>query len=65
MKRYSIVETKMSPEIKAQFKRILKKHGLTVNEAITLFFHEVVAQGKLPFDRDICDTKVIEVAWKL
>lgn len=39
-------------ELYEQAKAIIEGLGMTMDEAITLFFKAVIAYGKIPFDND-------------
>ena len=46
----SIVEFTLPLDLYEQASDMLKKQGLTVEDAIVMFYEYVAANGKLPFD---------------
>ena len=44
------ISFEVDAELYAQAKAIIEGLGMTMEEAITLFFRAVVAHGKIPFD---------------
>ncbi len=45
----SIVRSRIDPAIKNEAAKIFKTMGLTMSDAIRLFFHQVIAKNALPF----------------
>ena len=43
------IEVKIDPELKHTVKNILKKQGLSISEAITLFYKYIEVNKELPF----------------
>lgn len=44
------INARLEPELKAQTERVLDDLGLSITEAIRLFFKQIVHQRGLPFD---------------
>ena len=45
------VTARISPEVKQQASEIFEKqYGLSMTAAISLFFHQTIANGRLPFE---------------
>jgi len=44
------IELEMDVELKEQFEKVLESLGLDINTAFNIFAHEVIKQGKLPFE---------------
>ena len=49
------VSFEVDAELYEQAKAIVEGLGMTMDEAVTLFFKAVIAYGKIPFDIDIMD----------
>ena len=49
MEKYVIIEFKIRTEVLEQVTAILAKEGLTVEDALILFFKATIACGGLPF----------------
>ena len=50
MAKTAYVRARIEPEIKAEFDRLLDKLGLSMSDAIGLFFRWAVREKKLPAD---------------
>lgn len=47
-----LIQARVNEELKEKSAEILKKRGLTMSMAITLFLKELIKQKKLPFKVD-------------
>lgn len=50
MAKTAMIRTRITPDLKTEGERILKKLGLTTTEAIILFFTQMKLQRGLPFE---------------
>jgi len=50
MTKTAMIRTRITPDLKADGEKILKKLGLTTTEAVILFFSQIKLQKGLPFD---------------
>jgi DNA-damage-inducible protein J len=44
------ISTRIKPELKSDVEKVLKRLGLSTNDAIVLFFHQVRLHKGLPFE---------------
>jgi len=49
MSKTSIVNIRTEPEIKKQVENLFSKFGISVSDAVNIFFHQSLMQGGLPF----------------
>ncbi|MBM3700290.1 MAG: type II toxin-antitoxin system RelB/DinJ family antitoxin [Actinobacteria bacterium] len=49
MTKTSIVNIRTEPEIKKQVENLFSKFGISVSDAVNIFFHQSLMQGGLPF----------------
>ncbi len=56
-----MIRARVEPELKEQVEGIFKSLGLTTTQAITLFYHKVIATRGLPFDVKIPNEETIQV----
>jgi DNA-damage-inducible protein J len=50
MSKSAMVRARIEPELKEQTEKIFKQLGLSVTQAITLFYKQVEARNGLPFN---------------
>lgn len=50
MEKSAVVRAKINPELKAETEVIFQKLGLSISEAITLFYQQVKLTKGLPFE---------------
>lgn len=50
MRKTSMIRARTDPALKSEVDRILEELGLTVSEAINLFFKQVLLRRGLPFE---------------
>ena len=49
MSKTSVVNIRTEPEIKKQVENLFSKFGISVSDAVNIFFHQSLMQGGLPF----------------
>ena len=49
MPKTSVVNIRTEPEIKKQVENLFSKFGISVSDAVNIFFHQSLMQGGLPF----------------
>ncbi|HZK76269.1 MAG TPA: type II toxin-antitoxin system RelB/DinJ family antitoxin [Candidatus Kapabacteria bacterium] len=50
MAKTAMIRARIEPELKEEVERVLEKLGMSVSEAISLFFKQVKYQRGMPFD---------------
>jgi len=50
MSKTTTVRARMQPEVKQHAEDVFKRLGITVSQAITMFYKQVELRGGLPFD---------------
>lgn len=53
MAKTGYINVRIDPELKGEAEEILKQLGLTVSEAVTIFFRQVVLHRGLPFEMKV------------
>jgi DNA-damage-inducible protein J len=53
MAKTAYISVRIDPKIKEEAEKILKELGLTVSEAITLLFRQIILHNGLPFKVDL------------
>ena len=59
MSKTAMIRARTEPKLKNKVERIFEALGLTVSEAINLFYHRVELENGLPFDLKIPNTKTL------
>ena len=49
MAKTAMIRARTEPEVKKKAERVLKAMGLTPTAAITMFYHQIIREGGLPF----------------
>lgn len=49
MNQSTIIRARINPEVKDEVQKILQSMGLSLSDAIRLFFHQIVLEQKIPF----------------
>jgi len=60
MSKSAMVRARMEPELKEHAERIFRELGLSVTQAITLFYRQVEMQNGLPFNLVIPTSETLE-----
>ena len=60
MSKSAMVRARMEPELKEHAERVFRELGLSVTQAITLFYRQVEMQNGLPFNVVIPTSKTLE-----
>ena len=53
MNKSAMIRARIEPDLKREVEHIFEKLGLSVTDAISLFYHQVKIQNGLPFDLKI------------
>lgn len=61
MNKTAMIRARTEPMLKQEVERIFKELGLTVTEAINLFFRQIKLRKGLPFDVSIPNKKTTKV----
>ena len=59
MSKTAMIRARTEPKLKNKVERIFEALGLTVSEAINLFYHRVELENGLPFDLKIPNSNTI------
>ena len=59
MGKTAMIRARTEPKLKNKVERIFEALGLTVSEAINLFYHRVELENGLPFDLKIPNNKTL------
>ncbi|MEM6405627.1 MAG: type II toxin-antitoxin system RelB/DinJ family antitoxin [Pseudomonadota bacterium] len=59
------MHTKIAPELKNQGNAILASIGISPDEAITMFYHQIVIHRNLPFDIKTPNKETVEAMQEL
>ena len=59
MSKTAMIRARTEPRLKNKVERIFEALGLTVSEAINLFYHRVEMENGLPFDLKIPNSKTL------
>ena len=59
MSKTAMIRARTEPKLKSKVERIFEALGLTVSEAINLFYHRVELENGIPFDLKIPNTKTL------
>lgn len=57
MSKTAIIHTRIQPSIKLQVEDVLYKLGISISEAISIYFNQIAMQKGLPFDVKIPNKK--------
>ncbi|MEK6589136.1 MAG: type II toxin-antitoxin system RelB/DinJ family antitoxin [Nitrospinota bacterium] len=60
MAKTAMVRARITPDLKSESEKILKKLGLTSTEAITMFYTQIKLHKGLPFDVRIPNKTTLE-----
>ena len=60
MARTVTVHVRVEPELKREAEEAFSALGLSVSEAVTLFYEEVAAHGRLPFPTRVPNATTLE-----
>ncbi|MDE2836563.1 MAG: type II toxin-antitoxin system RelB/DinJ family antitoxin [Chloroflexota bacterium] len=60
MAKTEMIRARIEPEVKRQAEELFSELGLSVTEAITLFYKQVAAHRGLPFPIRVPNTETIE-----
>jgi len=61
MNKTAMIRARTEPNLKQEVERIFKELGLTVTEAINLFFRQIRLRKGLPFEVSIPNKKTIKI----
>ena len=50
MSKTATIQTRVDPEVKKEAKKILKKLGITMSEAISMYLSQIAMQRGVPFE---------------
>jgi DNA-damage-inducible protein J len=53
MSKTSIINIRTEPEIKKQVENLFSKFGITISDAVNIFFHQSLMQDGLPFQMQL------------
>lgn len=53
MSKTAMIRSRMEPALKTQVEGVLKKLGLSVSDAINLFYHQIKLRQGLPFNIEL------------
>ena len=45
----SVIQVRVDPDIKQHLERVLSSNGMTISEAVRLYFWQIITQGGVPF----------------
>jgi len=53
MPKTSVINIRTEPETKKQIKKLFSKFGISISDAVNIFFHQSLMQGGLPFQMQL------------
>lgn len=53
MAKTSVLNIRVEPETKKEIEELYSKFGITVSDAVNIFFHQSLMQGGLPFQMQV------------
>jgi len=60
MSKSAMIRSRMEPALKKQVETILHKLGLSITDAIGLFYHQIKLRQGLPFDITLPNAKTLK-----
>ena len=60
MSKSAMIRARIEPELKAEVEAVFKKLGLSVSEAISVFYRQVQLQEGMPFEVKIPNRKTLK-----